>query len=453
MKQKFIIDVNPSTGEIIEKIKCSSPGEINSAVKIARKAFKFWSDTSVKSRILLFRKIVKSIRDSSDEIARKITLEIGKPIKRSLEEVSDTVKQIEQIISFAEEMLCKQIFKNGSEISEVVKTPYGVAAIISSWNYPFFVPAEYLTSAIISGNTAVLKPSAVATSTGNLLYNIFNKILPKGVINIVQGGDEVREILLDTDINIVSFIGQAEKGKRVISASVNRMQRYTLELLSKDAMIVLDDANLTSAASFAVKNSLHNSGQNANSIERIYVHYPVYEKFISIVSEKIKKIKYGNPFGDVDAGPMATEELRNKVLYQIEEARRKGAKILHGGTKPDNSGFFIEPTLIVDVSDKHELISDETFGPVIAVQKYFDLDAIIEKINRSPFGLGSTIWTKNIKKANGIAKKLDVGMIGINNPIDGVSGTPWCGIKQSGCGYMGCKESLRFFTYPKKYTY
>ncbi len=453
MKQKFIIDVNPSTGEIIEKIKCSSPGEINSAVKIARKAFKFWSDTSVKSRILLFRKIVKSIRGTTDEIARKITLEIGKPIKRSREEVSDTLKQMEQIISFAEEALGKQIFKNGKETSEVVLTPYGVSAVIGSWNYPFFVPAEYLTSTIISGNTAVLKPSAVATSTGNLLYNIFNNILPKGVINIVQGGDEVRETLLNTDINIVSFIGSKEKGKKVISSSVNHMQRYTLEHSSKDAMIVFDDTNLTNAASFAVKNSLHNSGQNANSIERIYVHYPVYEKFISIVSGKIKTVKSGNPFGDVDVGPLATEEMRNKLFNQIEEARRKGAKILHGGTKPDSKGFFIEPTLIVDVSDKHELMSDETFGPVIAVQKYFDIDAIIEKINSSPFGLGATIWTKNIKKATGIAKKLDVGMIGINNPVDGVSGTPWCGIKQSGCGYMGCKESLRFFTYPKKYTY
>ncbi len=453
MKQKFIIDVNPSTGEIIEKIKCSSPGEINSAVKIARKAFKFWSDTTVKSRILLFRKIIKSISSSSDEIARKITLEVGKPIKRSREEVSDTIKQMEQIISFSEETLGKQIFKNGKVTSEVVLTPYGVAAVIGSWNYPFFVPAEYLTSAIISGNTTVLKPSSVATLTGNLLYNIFNKILPKGVVNFVQGADEVRETLLDTDINIVSFIGSKERGRKVISSSVNRMQRYTLELSSKDAMIVLDDANLTGAASFAIKNSLHNSGQNANSIERIYVHYPVYEKFISIVSEKIKAVKSGNPIGDVDVGPLVTEEMRNKVFTRIEEARRKGAKILHGGTKPDNRGFFIEPTLIVDVSDKHELMSDETFGPVIAVQKYFELEAIIEKINRSPFGLGSTIWSKNIKKAAGIAKKLDVGMIGINKPVDGVSGTPYCGIKQSGCGFMGCKESLRFFTYPKKYTY
>jgi len=453
MKQKFIIDVNPSTGEIIEKIKCSSPGEILSEIKLAKKAFKEWSESNLRTRISHLNKIIKVLRTSEKEIAEKITLEMGKPFKRSCEEVSDAIKMMENIISFSSDALDKTIVKKGKLTTEIIPTPYGVVGLISTWNYPVLTPIEILTTSIITGNTVVFKPSEVTPETGKMLYDIFNNELPKGVVNLIQGAKEVCKVLLSAEINLVAFIGTKETGQELISSSITPKHRLVMELSSKNVMIVMENANLDKATNFAIENSLFNTGQNANSVERIYVHHSIFDKFNSLVVNKVKKIKFGNPFDNTDIGPLATEEQWHKVFYRIEESRRKGATILYGGSKPALAGYFLEPTVIIDVNDKHDLMCDETFGPVIAIQKYFSIEEIIEKINKLPFGLCASIWSGNTKKANVIAQKLEVGMVGINRPIDVVSGTSLIGIKQSEYGYMNCKDSLKYFTYPKKYSY
>ena len=453
MKQKFIIDVNPSTGEIIEKIKCSSPSEVSSAVKNSRKAYKFWRDVPLKTRLSYFKKIIRAIRNEKNFIAESITCETGKPIKYSQKEVTDAVKQMENILSFSEEALCEEIFKSDGDVSKVVHTPFGVIAIICSWNNPFYVACEYLTTTIIAGNTAILKPSEIAPGTGTIVYNLFNNFLPKGVINILQGADEVCECLLNTDINYISYIGSKAKGKSVISSSVSHVHGYTLQLISKHAMILTEDASLDKASDFAIKSIFYKSGHNANSIGRIYVNDKIYDDFISQILQKIRKVRFGNPFEDVDVGAIATENLLKKVCSQIEDVRHRGAKILFGGSRIENGGFYLMPTVIADISDKNDLMCEETFGPVLAIQRYDDIENVIEKINKSQIGIEATVWSRKIKNAEEIAKKLEVGMVGINKSVKGAKGSPSVCIKQSGCGYMGCVDSLKLFTYPKKYTY
>jgi acyl-CoA reductase-like NAD-dependent aldehyde dehydrogenase len=238
-----------------------------------------------------------------------------------------------------------------------------------------------------------------------------------------------------------------------MSSCSQKLNRIILELGGKDPMIVLKDADIKEAASFAVFGATKNCGQICSSIERIYVEDSVAYEFEKLVLEEIKKIKVGDSYDDVDMGPMANEVQRNIVISHINEAKRKGARVLFGGNKLNGSGYFIEPTLLVDVSDKLDIMTDETFGPVVAIQRVRNSDEAVEKANRTNYGLGATIWTKSHSKGLEMSHKIEAGMIGINKEIDGVQGTPWIGIKQSGYGFHGSIDGFRQFTNPKKITF
>ncbi len=453
LKQKFINDHNPSTGEVIEKIKISSPGEVASNVKLARKAYKTWSELSLKNRVKIIRKIEKDLLKEKKKIADTISSEMGKIYKSSQREMLSALESINTNIKLSEKIFRKEIYKSKSLITEVYRVPIGVVAVITPWNFPFEIPISLIVQALLTGNSVVFKPSEYSPLTGKIIFEIFNKHLSKGVINIIQGAEEVGEILLQSDIDMVTFVGSREVGKKVMSECSNRLNRLILELGGKDPMLVLKDADLSSAAEFAVSASIRNCGQICTSIERIYVEDKIAGKFEKLVLEKIKKIKVGNVYDNVDIGPMANEAQRSEVLNQVDEARRKGARILYGGNKVESNGYFIEPTLIVDASEKHNIMTEETFGPVVSIQRVRNANEAIEKANKSRFGLGATIWTKNHKRAMEIASKIETGMIGINGGVGGVSGTPWIGIKESGFGFHGGVDGLKQFTNPKKVTY
>jgi len=453
LKQKFIIDHNPSTGDIIEKIKISSPGEVASCIKLARKATKSWCEVPLKNRISLLRKIEKDIIKAKNTIAKTISAEMGKPIAYAVQEVETALKTIDVNINLAEKAFSTEIYKDKNLVTEVLRVPVGVIAVITPWNYPFDIPVAFIVPALLAGNCVVFKPSEFTPLSGKHIYEIFNKYLSKGVINIIQGAEEVGDIILQSDIDMVAFVGSREVGKRIFSECSARVVRMILELGGKDPMIVLKDADLKKASEFAVNAALKNCGQICTSVERIYVEDKIAHQFEKLLYDEIRKVKIGNAFDNVDVGPMANEQQRGIVLKQIDEARRKGARILYGGNKIEGKGYFIEPALIVDVSEKHDIMTEETFGPIVAVQRVRNAEDAIEKANKSRFGLGATIWTKNINNARDIADKLETGMIGINKSVSGVRGTPWVGIKESGFGYHGALDGLKQFTHPKKISY
>jgi len=343
MKQKFILDINPSTGEAIEKIKCSSTGEIASAVKLARKAYKTWRYVPLKNRITSLRQISKDFKKERVRIAKLVTDEMGKVYKSSTEECLGVVKEIIDNIELASKAFKTEIFKEKKLTTEVHRVPFGVAAVITPWNFPVVMPQSLLTPAILAGNTVVFKPSENTPLTGKAIYEIYNRYLPKGVINLIQGAEEVGEHLIRSDIDMVAFVGSQGVGKKIMAASASRLNRIILELGGKDPMIVLRDADLEKAASFAVKGSLSNSGQVCVSVERIYVDDRISHKFEKLVLEKVKKFKVGDVYKDVDMGPVVSIAQREFVLEQISEAVRKGAKLLYGGNKMDRKGYYLEP--------------------------------------------------------------------------------------------------------------
>jgi len=451
--RKFILDINPATGEIIEKIKCSSPGEVASGVKLARKAFKIWSKTPLKKRIALFRNIARDLHKEKKAIGQIITKEMGKVYRSAVGECEGTAYAIEENIKMAELAAATEILKEDKLVTELHRVPLGAVAVITPWNFPVGMPESLLTPAILMGNTVVFKPSENTPMTGKAIYEIYNRYLPKGVINLLQGAEEVGEMVIHSDIDMVAFVGSQAVGKKIMEACSKKLNRLVLELGGKDPMIILKDADLKRAVPYAVHGSLRNSGQVCVSVERIYVEDKIAAKFEKLVLDEVKKYRVGNGFDDVDMGPMVSEAQRNHVMGQIDEAKRKGAKVLFGGEKMDREGFFIEPTVITNLSEKHDIMVTETFGPVICIQKVKNAEEAIEKANNTTFGLGATIWTKNTEKGRLLAQKIESGMIGVNQGIGGVSGTPWVGIKQSGFGYLGSVEGMRQFTVPKKISY
>jgi acyl-CoA reductase-like NAD-dependent aldehyde dehydrogenase len=228
-----------------------------------------------------------------------------------------------------------------------------------------------------------------------------------------------------------------------------------LELGGKDPMIVLNDADLEKAANFAVNGSLRNTGQVCVSVERIYVQEKAADKFTTLVANGVKNFKYGSGYDEtVHMGPLVSKRQRDNVISQVKDAVKNGARLITGGGIPkNNNGYFMEPTLITNLSHKHRLMNEETFGPVVAIQKVKTEDEAVKLANDSPFGLGATVWTKNKKKGLDIARKIESGMIGVNQGIGAVSGTPWVGIKQSGYGYIGSIDGIRQFTVPRKISY
>ncbi|MBS1551004.1 MAG: aldehyde dehydrogenase [Bacteroidetes bacterium] len=451
--RKFILDINPATGEVIEKIKCSSPGEVASGVKLARKAFKLWSRTPMKKRIALFKNISRDLLKEKNEIGKIITKEMGKVYKSAVGECEGTAYAIEENIKLAEIAAETEILTEGNTTTEIHRVPLGVVAAITPWNFPVGMPESLLTPAILMGNTVVFKPSENTPLTGKALYEIFNRYLPKGVINLLQGAEEVGELIINSDIDMVSFVGSQTVGKKIMEACSKNLNRLVLELGGKDPMIILKDADLKKAVPYAVHGSLRNSGQVCVSVERIYVEDKIALEFEKLVLQEIKKYKVGSGFDDVDMGPMVSENQRSHVLSQIEEAKKKGARVLFGGEKIEGEGFFMQPTMITNLSEKHDIMNTETFGPVICIQRVRNADEAVEKANNSTFGLGATVWTKNQVKGKQIAEKIESGMIGVNQGIGGVSGTPWVGIKQSGFGYLGSIEGIRQFSVPKKISY
>lgn len=455
MKLKYINDINPATGEVIARVKCSAKAEIHNAVNKAKKASRAWSQLPLKERGKHLEAIAKDFIKEKESIGRIVTDEMGKLYKSAVGESHAVAYGIRETIQLANEALKVEKFKEEDLVTEVHRVPVGVCAVITPWNFPVSMPESLLSPALIAGNTVVFKPSELVPLTGKALFEIFNKHLPNGVMNLIQGADEAGNKLIHSDIDMIAFVGSQDVGKHIMNVASEKLKRIVLELGGKDPMIVLDDADLEKAAKFAVNGSLRNSGQVCVSVERIYVHEKIADKFTNLVADGVKNFKYGNGYDEnAQMGPMVSEEQRHIVTEQIKDALKHGAKLVTGGKAARTAkGFFLEATLLTNLSHKHRIMRDETFGPVVCIQKVKSEDEAVRLANDSPYGLGATVWTKNKKKGLEIARKIESGMIGVNQGLTSASGTPWVGVKQSGFGFIGSVEGIRQFTVPKKISY
>ncbi len=439
MKDK-LISYNPANQEKIGEVPVATHDEIKSKVKFARNALKKWQSLGFDGRLNLIITAWAGAQPHVSELAQLMSQEMGKDIRRSNGEISGTVH--------GGPYLAKDVLKALQPHSPAMGTtieyrPLGVAAIISPWNYPLAMANNLIIPALMAGNTVMFKPSEETPLVADLFVEILNRVLPEQVLQIIHGDGEQGKTLVESSVDLIAFTGSQAVGKDIMARSASRLKRLVMELGGNDPMIVLKDADISSAARFAVANSFENAGQMCISTERIYVDEKIADQFEGQVIKIASQYQTGPwDMPGVNIGPIINKKQHAKIVDHIKDAENKGARILLG--ESNQKPPYIKPTVIADISPDMIMESEETFGPVVAISRFKTEDEAVERSNNSRYGLGAVVFGQ--KKASHIADRMEAGMVGLNQGVGGGGGVPWVGAKQSGFGFHGSPEGHRLFS-------
>ncbi len=435
--------INPATQEIVGTVKVTPVDEIPEIVAKARAAQKPWAELGLDARVAMLKPVATRLEAEAERIGSLITAEMGKSTKEAQGEAAYGAQKFASEVESAYEAFLPEEVIDDNTKSLVYRDPFGVSAAITPWNFPMLMPQQCILPSLVAGNTVIFKPSEETPLVGQAYADILNEVLPEGVLQVIHGADDQGKALVASDINLVTFTGSREVGANILTACGPDLKRVILELGGKDALIVLNDADIEAAASFAVHNSFRNAGQVCVSTERIYVNDAIADEFESLVISKTEDLKQGNPSDEeVAIGPMVSQAQRDIVVQQLDQAIEDGAEVRCGGTTNEN---FIKPTVLTGCSHDMRIMHDETFGPVCCIQRVSDDTEAVELANDTPYGLGGAVFGE-VDHAVSIARQLTTGMVGINKACGGAEGTPWVGACQSGYGYHSGRDGHRQFT-------
>jgi acyl-CoA reductase-like NAD-dependent aldehyde dehydrogenase len=445
-----LTDVDPTTGAVLATIPCAGVEAVRAAVAAARRALPSWAGLGIPGRAAVLERVAARFDDPAlvERLAGLITSEMGKPLASARKEAGGFAAGTRQLVAAASAALAPIEAREEQVHTRITREPLGVVAAITPWNFPLGMAREVVVPALLAGNTVVFKPSPLVPLTGAALAEAFAAELPPDVLVLVQGGDETGKALVAADIDMVGFVGSVEAGRHIMAACAGGLKRLVLELGGKDPMIVCADADLAAAAKYAVRESMRNSGQVCCAVERIYVEAPAAARFTELVVRAARAVTVGDPRDEVFMGPMASAEQRAHVLAQLADARQRGAKIALGGRAMPGPGFFLEPTVVTGVDESMELSRRETFGPVASIRVVQSAEEAVALANASPYGLGASVWTADTARGRQLAARLESGQVGVNRGLGGAGDPPWCGVKQSGFGFLGSPDGHRQFSRP-----
>lgn len=442
---------NPATGEVKGTLAEYSPDQVHKAMQNARGAYLGWSSLSLRQRLTYIKNLRLFIADHAEELTREIVFDTGKVYMDALAaDIYTTVDTIRYYEKTAVRVLSSRKRKTNpvfwGKRTYVTYRPMGVIAVISPWNYPFQLSIIPVVSALIAGNTVVLKPSEITPLTGLLIERIFKEAgFPDGVVQVIHGGSETGQVVVEAKPDKIFFTGSVSTGRKVSLLAAQNLIPVVLELGGKDPMIVLEDADLEQAANAAVWGGYTNSGQVCMSVERVYVHEKVLESFVSLVTQKTLAIRQGVSDTD-DVGSMTFEKQLEIVSSHVKDALEKGARIMTGGYVNPGS-MFIPPTVLVDVDHSMKVAREETFGPLLPIIRVETAEEAVMYANQTDFGLNASIWTEDLGHARKIAAQLKVGNVCINDVMinAAVPDLPYGGVKDSGNGRYHGPEGLLAF--------
>lgn len=450
--------VNPATGKQFGQVPMATAEEIDQAVMEMRQASAVWGRKPVKERVRILRKLQEIVIDSVDEISEAVNLDTGKSRQDGMIEVFMMVDRLNQYCRRAPRWLARKRVPPGLYFFHRYYTepiPFGVVAVISPWNYPFDLMMSPLFCALLAGNSVVLKPSEVAGATGVLVENFIQRIPELSpYVRVLHGDGRVGAALVQARPDFVFLTGSTTTGRKVAKAAAEHMIPYAFELGGKDAMIVLDDADIEAAVKWGTWGAYYNTGQTCQAVERVYVVEAVYDDFVQKAVRKTADYRPGySPelYNYSDLGPLTFERQRQIIEEHMRDALEKGARVLIGG---QIEGLFMEPTVVVEVDHTMKLMQDETFGPVMPIMKVRDEAEAINLANDSYFGLSASIWSRDIRRAQRIAEQLDVGSVNINDTVAhyAVPMLPFGGRKLSGDARIHGAQEVTQFTQFRSYS-
>jgi len=441
--------VDPSTGEVFARCPAAGPAELDQAVAAARRAFGPWRQRSFAERRAAISRVAEVLRVHQEELAVLLTREQGKPLGQSRDEITRAATQSEGMAAIAIEP--EVIVESAERHIELRYEPLGVVGIITPWNAPINLAAGPLTSALYTGNTAVLKPSPHTPLTTLRLGELLRPVLPAGVLNVLAGGDELGAAMAaHPHIDKIAFTGSVEAGKKVMASAAGTLKRLTLELGGNDAAIVLEDVDPLAVAPKLFFAAFVNSGQVCMAVKRIYAHESIYEALCAALAAEARKAKLGRGADpSTTLGPIQNREQYERVTALLAETRRSGARILCGGELPQTPGYFVPPTVVADVDETSRLVQEEQFGPILPVLRFRDVEDAIRRANDTRYGLSGSVWSRDTARAAEIAARLEVGTAWVNQHRTTAATVPFGGAKESGVGRQYSVLGLKSYMEPR----
>jgi succinate-semialdehyde dehydrogenase/glutarate-semialdehyde dehydrogenase len=448
--------IDPASEEVIVAVASASVEDGMLAVDAADRALPAWAGAAPRRRAEILRKAFDIMTERAENLAKLISQENGKALKDARAEV---LYAAEFFRWYSEEAV-----RNISEISTnpggtnrilVLQQPVGVSILVTPWNFPAAMATRKIGPALAAGCTVILKPASETPLTALAIAMLLEEAgVPKGVVNVIpshRSSKVVGAIICDPRVRKLSFTGSTQVGSVLLREAAKTIVNCSMELGGNAPFIVFDDADVDEAVKGAMIAKMRNGGEACTAANRFYVQNGIAEAFTASLAAAMKAMRIGPGLEDgVDLGPLINKGAQNDMVAFVEDATQKGSKIVTGGRRPDRKGFFFQPTVLVDVPDDANVLNDEIFGPIAPLQRFSTAEEVIAKANRTPYGLISYVYTRDVARGLAVAEKIESGMVGLNRGVVSDPAAPFGGVKQSGIGREGAHEGMLEFL-EKKY--
>ena len=431
--------IDPCSEQVLAKVPDGTVEDVDVAVAAAVATQHVWGGLTPKERSLVLLQIADRVEKHSDMLVRLESANTGKPLEVSRDDVSSTVDTF-RFFAGAARAITSQAAADYTEnhLSVIVREPLGVVGVVTPWNYPLLMAAWKMAPILAAGNALIIKPSELTPLTTMKFAELVADLLPAGVLNVVTGtGPTVGARLAEhPDIDMIALTGSVQSGRAVAEGAARSLKRVHLELGGKAPVVVFDDADLTAAAEGLRAAGYWNSGQECGAGCRVLVHESVADTFVQHLVDQVASFVVGEPgAGDeVEIGPMVSKAHFDRVAGYLERAKKAGIRAVLGGSPLPGPGFFVAPTVLIDISDDHEVSREEIFGPVVTVETFSDEEEAVRRANGVPYGLSASVWTENARRSHDIASQLDAGTVWVNSHLILATEAPWGGFKGSGYG-------------------
>ena len=409
--------------------------QVYQLVDTAKRAFVEWKKDFEKRRSYIYN-LVQYLKNHKTELAKVATLEMGKVLKESIGEVEKCAWALEFYADHADSFLHEEVLNTDARKSFLTFEPLGVIGSIMPWNFPYWQALRFAAPCLMSGNTIVMKPSRVSMQCGIEMEKAFKESgFPDGIFQTVVGSVESANHLIESDVSAVTFTGSTNAGAKVAERASANLKKCVLELGGSDPFIVLEDANIDKAADGAVKGRFINCGQSCIASKRFFVVKNVADEFIEKFIKKASNLKVGDPMSiENDIGPLSNKEGLETISGIVEDAKSKGAEVLLGGSEKEGNGYFYQPTILKNIKPEMRIAKEETFGPVAPITVVDNENEAVKLANDIEFGLGASIWSTNLSKAEKLSRRVESGIVSVNNVVISDPRIPFGGIKHSGFG-------------------